>query len=51
VSVAQACDAAWRIVIVGCGAMWRNKGSRQRDAEEACEFERVFSHLEISPET
>jgi hypothetical protein len=37
--------------LIGSGALRDNENHSQRDAEEACEFERVFSHLEISPET
>jgi hypothetical protein len=51
VSVAEARDAARRIVFIGCGALRRKDSHGQRNAEEARQFEQVFSHIEISPET
>jgi hypothetical protein len=51
VSVAEASDAARWIVFIGCGALRRKESHRQHNAEEARQFEQVFSHIEISPET
>jgi len=50
--IAEARDAAGRIVvIIGSGALRREKSHRQRDAEKASKVEQVFSHVGISPET
>ena len=50
VRVAEARDAAGRVILIGGGALRDKESHGHRQAQQAHQFERVCSHVEISPE-